>query len=361
MKAYRIIPTEPDEYYKFMGKIPTSEQKRHTFLDVVAPQKTKKIPAICPVAPKHDPTPYERRIDSTPKSGRHPDAQARRDAKALPCPIVTNPPLLLTSGLPTPLLLLTAGSEYLALRAIKEYKGGFPVIFFLKEHGAKVMSELLATGKIRESKDKLYLCEPQPVPPMAEMVASVEVAPDETRDAQPLISNEELEPAVAPIQPKPNLDPLANAAVHRHMKINTSTAFSLVGHILDDANAIHKWLRDRYQITPTSLITTDKLAEIQAVVTREQLRFVNPTTLAALNAWGMAVYGGNTWYGRNKMDTIAHSGKRTGIASRLYQEQAEAWIMELKKKATQEQILEAGRRMDALQKRAQDFGKRREH
>jgi hypothetical protein len=357
--------TKLENGMEYPGQIPPSKQKRHEFLGDI---QMKKIPAVCPPPTRHTPSRFERVLPATPKSGRHPLAQAWRDAKhSAP---VSQPILLLASGQPEPLLLLASGisPEAKALEAIAEMRN-YPVALFLREFGVPVMNALLNENKVVVIKDKLCIrtskLTPAPV---------VEPTPDMTVVAAVIETEAEPRPTVppkrvAPVAPifknlpgnQQYLNPLGNAVTERQMRVNTSTAFSLASQIHDDANAAHKWLRAQFNITPNSMITSDKLAEVQKAVTEEQLKYATPATIAALNAWGLAIYGGSRWYMNCAGDTIRYSGKRTKITARLYQAQADQWLKDLRNIATPEQVLEAGQRQAAIVKGATEFGKRRVH
>lgn len=211
--------------------------------------------------------------------------------------------------------------------------------------GAPVMVPAMA-----EPEAKLAATLPGSREEFAALIATPTDAPFPMPDCLPRIRK-------APIAslPKQNLDPFAQAIVTKRMKTNTSTAFSLANSISNDANAAHKWLREVFGINPNSLITDDQLRAVHEAVITEQLKYANKGTVAAIQAWGMAIHGGNRWYTLATDDTMKRSGNRTRFMQRLYQIEADLWLRDLRNQATPEQAIDAGRRVNKLSDGAGQF------
>ncbi len=205
---------------------------------------------------------------------------------------------------------------------------GYPDKAFIQEFGVTLLADLLGRGLIYGAEGKLF------IKAQASLV-SVEPSP-----AKPIAQN---------------LDPLADAVRTKQLRRNTTKVYSFAREICNDGNEVHAWLKENFGINAYSLVTEEQVVAVEGAVVAERLKYAKAGTIAELNAYGIAVHGSMTWTGSVSSGATKYSCGRTRFPNRLYQEQAEAWLMDLKKRATPQQLIDAGRRMESERGKAMRF------
>lgn len=336
----------------YPGQIPASKVKRHAFLGVLAkpdPNVAIQLPAQNPVPQFKNPvSQYERRLPSAPKSP--PRSMERKNH---PADVIPYQGLMLPSGkvehlmlpAPKPVLLLTDGqpvhstgkltpsevtpptpAEDLALMAIATESNGYPVLKFLGQFGHQIMTQLLLSKQVEAKQDKLFV-----------------VQAESTPLATPKLTQKDI---------------LAQAAEHKRLMQNLNAAFKLAGIICNNGNEIWGWLA-RYGVHNGTRVSDELLAQIQKDVTTEQLKFASPLMITTLDTYGQVIYG-SIWTQTASAGAKKYSQGRTAHFKRLYQEEAEKWLEELKRRPlTPTQVLEIGKRLDGVKQGALNFGSRR--
>lgn len=343
----RVVPFE-------LGKEMMPDQlhgdkvKKHGFLQSL---KNPLLPAVCPKSQPHTPTQFERRLPSAKKSLPRSVEWRNRPADVIPYSGLMLADgkknfLMLTAGeIP---LLLTAGDavcelnsqvadpETRALQAIAEVDG-YPDEQFLRVFGVPIMSDLLNKGMIRVAKSKLFAVEQVAPLPESEVVCSTDKL--ETEPAP-------VEPSKPVVTSKPKIDPMARALATQQMILNTLDAKDLANKINDDSTAAQFWLRKHFNITSESLVTTDVLTKVQQLVEAERAKYAIEGVTMEIEAWGLAIYR-EKWGMMMPTEAIRYSNKRTRLVARLYQQEADYWLRDLRNKANPEQTLQAGRYLEA--------------